>query len=142
MNSNFIKLPTITPTSFSGKYVEWNPFKDQFVCMIAENPRVPPVQKMQYLLTALSGPAKDIIKHLPITATNYVQAWDLPVQRYENHRAIFISCMQDLTGIEKYRKESIEGLQQLSSIVQETVETLKSVQVKTEYTDPIIAYLA
>lgn len=135
-----LKLPTLQLPPFSGKYTDWNSFIQQFNASYHTNQSLTPVQKLQHLLTLLQGPARDIIKHLPITDENYERALELLKKRFENRRAIFINCMQELQSIGRSKNETVNGLQNLHTIVQETIQTFKNCGIETA--DPILAYLA
>lgn len=134
-----IKLPVLKPPTFSGKYIDWNAFSDQFDALIHNNADVPPVQKMQYLLSALEGPAADIIKHLPVTTINYEPARELLKKKFENKRAIFINAMVQLLSFQPHNNENIENLQRLATIIHETTQSLKNITITSSET--ILAYL-
>lgn len=71
------KLPHLDLPRFSGKYIDWNAFQDQFRASVHNISRIPPVQKLQHLLNAHNEPAKDLIKHLSICDLNYEIAWKI-----------------------------------------------------------------
>lgn len=91
-----LKLPPLKLPNFSGKYIEWNAFKDQFEALVHFNSKLAPVVKMQYLFNTLEVPVLNVVKHLPIINDSYLPAWTLLSQRYENKRIIFVSIMQQL----------------------------------------------
>lgn len=140
--SSNIKLPTLSPPTFSGKYLDWNGFRDQFYALIDSNKKVAVVQKFQYLFAATSGRARDIIKHLPVAETSYYTAWELLEEKYENPRAIFTNAMEELQFFERDKKDTITGLQKLYSIIFETQQTMKNLNLNCDAIDPIIAYLS
>lgn len=135
------KLPPLNLPHFSGKYTEWNAFHDQFCAAVHNISDIPLVQKMQHLLTFVDEPAKGIIKHLPITDLSYLPAWELLKKRFENKRAIFMNAMAQLLSVKRKRKETVAVLQNLSSVLNETIQSFKNVNVDIEFSDPIIAYL-
>lgn len=135
------KLPPLNLTHFTGKYIKWNAFHDQFCAAVHDIPSIPAVQKMQHLLTFVDEPAKSIIKHLPIVENSYLPAWELLKKRYGNKRAIFMNAMSQLLSVQRSQKESVSMLQNLSTILHETIQSLKNVNVSIENVDPIVAYL-
>ncbi|GBM67203.1 hypothetical protein AVEN_160799-1 [Araneus ventricosus] len=58
-NTPTIKLPGIPLTKFSGNCEEWNNFKLQFNNLITSNSQLSQEQKLHYLNSSLTGPAKD-----------------------------------------------------------------------------------
>ncbi|XP_055306864.1 uncharacterized protein LOC129571127 [Sitodiplosis mosellana] len=136
------KLPPLKLPTFSGKYTEWNSFKDQFNALVHDNSQLAAVSKMQYLFDALIGEPFDVVKHLPITNTNYEPAWLLLTTRYENKRAIFMDTMQMLLTFPRSKHESVLELQKLATVVNDTIQGLKNVDIVVSAVDSVIAYLA
>lgn len=126
---------------FSGKYLEWNSFYDQFKASVHNVQGIPTVQKLQHLLGTLDEPAKGIVKHLPITENSYQLAIDLLKQRYENKRAIFAHAVSQLLSFTPNQKETVAELQMLSAVLHETIQSIKNVGIDAEACDPLIAHL-
>uniref|UniRef100_A0A1B0DMC4 Uncharacterized protein n=1 Tax=Phlebotomus papatasi TaxID=29031 RepID=A0A1B0DMC4_PHLPP len=59
-----------------------NESNNQFTSSIINHPDLYPVQKLQYLRSALSGEAFSLIKNLPTTAANFDVAWRILEERY------------------------------------------------------------
>lgn len=135
-----MRLPPPKIPTFSGDYVEWNSFRDQFIAFVHKS-KCPKVQKLQYLLGALEGAAKATVNHLPVTEANYDAAWDLLKEKYENKRAIFSKAMSTVLSFDAGKDETIENLQNLSSLLHETLQCLKNVDVDVNAAEPILAYL-
>lgn len=129
------KLPT-----FSGKYVDWNSFHDQFMAFIHRT-KYPKVQKLQYLLGALDDTPKSVISHLPVTDASYEPAWELLKHRYGNDRVIFSEAMSVLLSFEAGKEDSVDNLQSLSSLLHETIQCMKNVGVDVDAAGPILTYL-
>ncbi|KYN15991.1 hypothetical protein ALC57_11770 [Trachymyrmex cornetzi] len=83
-----VKLPDIELPKFDGSYNKWISFRELFESLIDADPSLPAVKKLHYLRLALIGDAATIINLLEITGNNYVIAWNLLKQRYENKRLI------------------------------------------------------
>uniref|UniRef100_A0A182VT96 Peptidase aspartic putative domain-containing protein n=1 Tax=Anopheles minimus TaxID=112268 RepID=A0A182VT96_9DIPT len=58
-----------------GKPKGWTNFHSIFVSMIHGAPQFTGIQKLYYLRTSLSGPARQVIQSVPITEENYEVAW-------------------------------------------------------------------
>lgn len=136
------KLPTLQPLVFSGKYSDWKGFNDQFYAMIHTNNKVHKVQKFQYLFAAIQGRARNIIKHLLVAETRYESALELLKEEFENKRAIFSNAIIELMSVEKTNSESLETLRNLYTIIHESTQTFKNIEINTVAIDPFIAYLS
>ncbi|XP_072400667.1 uncharacterized protein [Diabrotica undecimpunctata] len=79
-----VKLPSISLPSFDGKFDQFLFFKDTFQSLIHNNKSIPDINKFHYLRLSLKGQAADLLKSLEVSANNYIVAWNLLVQRYEN----------------------------------------------------------
>jgi len=86
--SSHIKLPTIALPTFEGNTCSWLHFRDTFEALIVNNPVLSNVQKFHYLIASLKNEAKDLISNLQITYENFLAAWKLFTQRYNNKQLI------------------------------------------------------
>ncbi|XP_046985874.1 uncharacterized protein LOC124555853 [Schistocerca americana] len=83
-----LKLPAINLPNFEGDYLKWSSYRDTFLSLIMNNNSIDDVQKLHYLNSSLRGEAKDLLKHIPVTAGNLAIAWGLITQRYNNPKII------------------------------------------------------
>jgi len=83
-SNEHLKLPRVNLPTFSGPFKEWTPFRNMFRSMIDQNPALPHIQKMQYLISALKGEARDVIGSLEVSEENYVEAWEMLKERYDD----------------------------------------------------------
>jgi hypothetical protein len=79
-----IKLPTIALPIFDGETCSWLQFRDTFEALIVNNTALSNVQRLHYLIASLKNEAKDLISNLQITNENFLVAWQLVTQRYNN----------------------------------------------------------
>lgn len=70
-----VRLPKLTIPTFSGKYTEWPTFRDLFVSAIHKNSYIDNVQKLHYLKGYLTGEAEQLLRHIPISESNYDRRW-------------------------------------------------------------------
>ena len=87
-SSTHIKLPTIALPTFEGDTCSWLHFRDTFEALIVNNTTLSNVQKFHYLIASLKNEAKDLISNLEITNENFLVAWQLVTQSYNNKRLI------------------------------------------------------
>ncbi|XP_018398721.1 PREDICTED: uncharacterized protein LOC108776532, partial [Cyphomyrmex costatus] len=99
-----IRLPKIQLPTFSGAYEDWYTFYDSFDKLIHTNDKLSSIQKFHYLRSSLKDEAANVIKSFDITASNYDEAWELLVERFDNKRRIIkthIKVMFDIAPIHK-----------------------------------------
>jgi len=83
-SSTHIKLPTIALPAFKDDTCSWLHFRDTFEALIVNNTTLSNVQKFHYLIASLKNEAKDLISNLQITNENFLVAWQLVTQCYNN----------------------------------------------------------
>jgi len=83
-SSTHIKLPTIALPNFEGDTCSWLHIRDTFEALIVNNTTLSNVQKFHYLIASLKNKAKELISNLQITNENFLVAWQLVTQRYNN----------------------------------------------------------
>jgi len=82
-----IRVAHTLPT-FEGDTSSWLHFRDIFEALIVNNKTLSNVQKFHYLIGSLKSEAKDLISNLQTTNENFLVAWQLVKQRYNNKRLI------------------------------------------------------
>ena len=108
-----IKLPVIALPVFNGETCSWLHFRDTFEALIVNNTTLSNVQKCHYLIASLKDEAKDLICNLPITHDNFLVAWQLVTQRYNNKRLIAMMHAKHLCQMPQVRKRDASSLRQL-----------------------------
>jgi hypothetical protein len=71
---------------------------------VVNNASLSKVQKFHYLIASLTGEAKDLISNLQITNENFVVAWQLITQRYNNKRLISMMHAKNLCNLPEVKK--------------------------------------
>ena len=84
--STHIKLPTIALPTFENETCSWLHYIDTFEALIVNNTTLSNIQNFHYLIASLKNEAKDLISNLQITNENFLVAWQLVTQRYNNKR--------------------------------------------------------
>lgn len=136
-----VRLPTLDMPSFSGDYMDWPPFHDAFQALIDSNAQLSNVQKLLYLKSTLKGEAACILDSLDITEANYRVAWELLVNRYQNHRVIKQKHLHALFNIKQVPEDSSKDLRRLLMECQRNVNVLKHLGEPTDQWSTILVYL-
>ncbi|XP_062542316.1 uncharacterized protein LOC134210285 [Armigeres subalbatus] len=83
---------------------------------------------MHYLRAALSGEAARLISSFEISANNYLVAWNLLKERFENSNLLVKRHMSALLTIPTLRKESAQGLADLADEFHRHVQLLDKLE--------------
>ena len=126
-----IKLPVIALPVFNGETCSWLHFRDTFEALIVNNTTLSNVQKFHYLIASLKDEAKDLIYNLPITHYNFLFAWQLVTQRYNNKRLIAMMHAKHLCQMPQVRKGDESSLRQLINHVSSHMNALQALTLTT-----------
>lgn len=136
-----IKLPRISLPSFSGKYSDWTSFHDLFVSMIDSNLAIQDVHKLHYLKSSVSGEAEALLRHIPVTESNYKDAWATLKKRYDNKRFIVNSLLKRFMSQRSITSESSQAIKMLLDTTNECLSAMKNVGIDSTNWDPILVYI-
>lgn len=109
-SNNHVRLPKLNLPKFSGKYEDWFLFYDTFNSVINVNQELSCVQKFQYLKSAVTGEASDIIQSLELLEQNYEIAWNLLKQRYDNKSTVVNAHLRALFELPSIAKKNASEL--------------------------------
>ncbi|KAL0821424.1 hypothetical protein ABMA28_004903 [Loxostege sticticalis] len=140
-NSSFVKLPKISIPIFSGKYTEWQTFRDLFVSLVHNNKALDSVQKLHYLKGHLTGEAEQLIRHTPITQTNYNQCWEQLEKRYNNKRYLTNCILKRLFSQRRLTFESSSGLKELLDNTCDCLNALSNLGVDVSTWDILVIHI-
>lgn len=135
-----VKLPRIEIPKFSGLYSEWPTFKDLFTSLIHNNKTLDDVQRMHYLKGLLTGEAEQLVRHIPVTSSNYAECWALMVSRYNNKRFLSNSLLKRFLN-QSNVTESSNGIKSLLDTTMECLNGLKNQGIDVTSWDVIIIYI-
>jgi len=111
--SAHIKLPNIALPTFEGDTCNWLHYRDTFEALIVNNTILSNVQKFHYLIASLKNEAKHVISNLQITNENFLVAWQLVTQRYNNKKLIAMMHAKHLCKLPQVRKGDSSSMRQL-----------------------------
>ena len=137
-NKTNIKLPRLSLKQFNGSIREFRPFIQLFDKLIHENKDIANIEKMQYLMSHVSGEAKDAIQHLNLTGENYNTAYTILCDKYMNHRKLVVAEVKTLLNLPINDRGILEGLKQIFNVVKDALEALKNLNIDISNWDPVI----
>ncbi|XP_067209986.1 uncharacterized protein [Linepithema humile] len=136
-----VRLPRIDLPSFAGSYEDWRPFRDVFISIIHQSTVLSTIQKMQYLKAALKGEAADVISSLELSADNYVEAWDMLNERYDNQRVIVQKHIKAIFDLPVLVREGHAELRQLLDTSLKHLRALKVLKRSTDKWDDLLVHI-
>ncbi|XP_037959581.1 uncharacterized protein LOC119688956 [Teleopsis dalmanni] len=132
----FLKLP-----KFDGKYANYNRFIAAFKHLVHNDPTLSDVDKFNYLLSCLTGPALAVIEAFQITAENYPKAMARLKERFDNKVLIFLDHITELFNIPGMIKADPASLRKLIDTVAALRSSLLSLGSEVEVMNAIIIYI-
>ncbi|XP_061500449.1 uncharacterized protein LOC133391305, partial [Anopheles gambiae] len=124
-NTSNIRFPKIELPTFDGDSTKWLSFRDRFVAMIDASAELPPIAKLQYLLSSLKGDAAVPFEHVTLTTENYSVTWAALLKRYDNSRMLIREYWRRLHFLPAIATESVDGL---TSLVDDFVRYVNGLQ--------------
>lgn len=136
-----VKLPTISLPSFDGTYDQWLEFRDTYLSVIHNCKDLDNIQKFHYLRSVLKGNALQVIKSLEFSSNNYITAWDLLENRYNNKRLLVHNHCKALFTAPSVAKESASHIRRLIDTILRNIRALKTLGEPTDAWDTLIVYV-
>ena len=136
-----IKLPQIDLPSFSGKYMEWTSFIDQFDSAVPGNPNLQNAEKMNPLKSSLQGEAHDLVKNVVITDVKYDFARRTLMDRFDNKRFIENMHLSAVLNYPILKTEDGTCLRKFLECFRKNVTALEVQSCNTKDWDPILVHV-
>ncbi|XP_075163179.1 uncharacterized protein LOC142235805 [Haematobia irritans] len=139
-SSSSITVPPCDTEFFHGDYVSWPSFRDLFTAIYINNKKLSAVEKLYHLFQKTSGEAREINRHIPLTAEGFSIAWDNLKNQYENKRILINSQLRNLFNLTPCGQESANGLKRLQRDVTNCISVLELYKIDVKSWDPIFVY--
>ncbi|XP_062713979.1 uncharacterized protein LOC134290792 [Aedes albopictus] len=136
--SSSVRLPDVKLPVFSGQLENWLNFHDLFVSLVHSSHELSNIQKFYYLRSSLSGDALKLIQTITISADNYLVAWNLLVNHYQNPVLLKQSYVDSLFEFASLKRESASELHSLVEKLETNVRVLKQLGERTEFWDILL----
>lgn len=134
-------LPSIKMPPFSGKFQDWESFRDRFTALIIENKDISDFVRMHFLASSLVGSAHDVISNIPITADNFSIAWKSLLARFENKQKLIELHIATLNNLPSMSRESSVDLHALRDKTDKALSALKCLgRTSEEILNNILVY--
>ena len=128
-----VKLPKLKLKSFGGELTQWMPFWESFEAAVHKNRQLTPVEKFNYLTSALEGVARQAISGMSLTAANYDQAILTLKKRFGSKQKIVNKHTDAMLKISSVSScADVKGLRQLFDQVSSHIRSLEALDVTTD----------
>ncbi|KAJ8971058.1 hypothetical protein NQ317_002750 [Molorchus minor] len=135
------KLPAIPIPTFKGESENWLEFRDTFESIIHKNKSIADIEKFYFLKGALEGEAKKVVQLVDVSAANYMLAWEMLCERYDNKEMLVNEHIRSFLNLTSVSKESSSDLRQLLDILTKNLYGLKRLNIDIGSWDPILIYI-
>lgn len=122
----FIQLPKIDLPKYDGNLIKWSSFCDTFVSLVHGNRNVGNLERFHYLIICLSGSPLTVVKSIPLSADNYVIAWEALIERYDNQQLLATAHLEKLFAFRPINSESPSSLLAFVTVFQENIVAIKA----------------
>ncbi len=132
----FSQLPKVEMPTFSGNILEWPSFCDMFHEMVDKHSQYSDVEKLHFLLTHLSGPAKSAVQNFRLETASYPLVVATLKERYDDQDKIRAAHIQALMNLGAIYKLDIGQLQKFQDTVDSHTRALIALaHDNTEFVD-------
>lgn len=128
---NSVRLPKLEIPSFSGEKLKWTEFWDSFEAAVHLNTSLSDVEKLNYLMSKLTGEAKNSVSGILLSNENYPVAVDLLKERYGDKQVVVTSHYTELINL-KQAPNNPKGLRYLYNQVEKHLRSLKALEQNTD----------
>ena len=135
-----LKVPFQKIPCFSGNYKDWSRFKNLFVSKVDRSTRMSDAEKLDHLLSLVSGEAASFIKNIQISNANYATAWETLCSQYDRPYLIADDILGSLWNSPPMDNKR-SNIRELYSLLRETVDCLDNLGDYYKSRDPWIIHL-
>ena len=126
---------------FNGESTKFNAFWQSFECAIHGNSSVPRVNKLNYLLSLLKGPAYRALDGLSLQAENYDAAVEILTTCFGKKQSIINAHMNALLKLKEHLNESTDQLRKSYDTINVHVRGLDSMGMSPESYGPPFSHV-
>lgn len=133
-----VRLPDVKLPIFDGNLESWLNFHDLYVALVHSSAGLSSIQKFYYLRSSLSHEALQLIQTIPISANNYLVAWNLILDHFQNPARLKQSYVDAIFDFNSLKRESATELHSLVEKFEANVKVLQQLGEKPEFWDLLL----
>lgn len=120
------RLPKLELVKFNGNFRGWQTFIDLFNSLVHNRSDISDIEKFSYLVSSLTNEALGLVKAIPLTASNYLIAYDSLVKRFANKRLMASNYWHIIKAHPPMRAEDAGELRKLIGVFSENLAVLRT----------------
>ena len=125
-NVSLQSFPKIDSPKFSGKFSDWENFRDVLRSVIHRREDLLPIMKLHYLRTQLTCETFEKIKSLAISSDNYDRAWTTLIEYYENQHRIVGSHIAEIMSVKSMKSDTLSQIKRIARKIFNPIASLNS----------------
>ena len=122
-----VRLPILEIPSFSGDKLKMTEFWDTFEASVQNNASISDIEKLNYLLSKLSGETKHSVSGILLSNENYSVVTDLLKERYGDSQIVINSHYVELINLRSV-PNTPRGLPSLSDQIEKHLMSLQALE--------------
>lgn len=135
-----IKIPRIELPSFDGEIQNFPYFYETFKRVIHENNNLTDSERIQYLMSHLTGKARNICAGIAPAGENYSIIWQALLDKYKDNRALATTYLNQLFALKRMNNPSAATLEIVVDKYAGTIAALKQLDI-SDLSDFIFVYM-
>ena len=121
------RLPKLEIPSFNGEKLKWSEFWDSFSATIYKNSSISDIEKLNYLMSKLTGEARQSVSGIYLSNENYSVVVDLLKERYGDAQTVINTHYVELINL-KPVPNTAKGLRSLYDHIEKHLRSLEALE--------------
>ena len=122
-----VRLPKLEIPTFNGDNLKWTEFWDSFDATIHKNTSISDIEKLNYLMSKLTGEAKQSVSGVLLSNENYAVVVELLKERYGDAQTVVNSHYVELINL-KSATNTARGLRNLYDQTEKHLRSLEALK--------------
>ncbi|XP_073942509.1 uncharacterized protein [Choristoneura fumiferana] len=123
------RLPKLELFTFDGNIEEFTTFYETFCSLVHDKPHISKIDKFHYLISCTKGSVLNIVKSLPITASNYDLVWKSLLDKYQDNRMLVGRYLDKMLNFTPLTKESSTHLNSFIETFEHSFRAIESLNI-------------
>ncbi|XP_062713201.1 uncharacterized protein LOC134290160 [Aedes albopictus] len=137
-SASHVRLPDVKLPVFNGNMENWLNFHDLYISLVHSSAELSNIQKFYYLRSSLAGDALKLVQTIQISANNYMVAWKLLEDHYQNPVRLKQNYIDALFEFSNIKRESAAELHSLVEKFESNVKILQQLGEQTQSWDLLL----
>ena len=125
-----VKLPKIDLPTFDGNVLCWQPYYQSIKVSVVDNSALAEVQKLEYLMRSLKGPAAEAVKGFAVVQENYQPVLEALKERFGHPRLILDAHIRSLIHLPRLNSDDALSMRKFYDQVVGHVRSVESMGEK------------